>query len=1115
MKLVGSLMLICCLQVGVLSLHANAREPREGDETKRVNFSFDTRLRYNSAVVNRIERLNLCVAARMGRTEEAVTAFRFAGGEVGYRFDPVGYFWGSIPTTQLPKLIAVQDIVDFELDGPTSSGIDYIAPVDPKTLKPGSVWARQDLAVVLDDNIAKLPLLPAGKLEGNNPYMPWYLMGVPAFIKEHPSFDGRGTMTAVVEGYGDLLHPVLQSALTVDGKPTAKVAGIVDPSSSGDAYYDRFYDRLELSGHYDSPVLALRMDEDIHSGTKAALFRGQTFILPEPGAYRIARLENDRRAFWVLWSPEKSSVWVDTNQNHSFADEVELKDINRQFSAAEIPEEKNNQNGDPARASSFAIEINKSESEIKLFLKQDDHGTSVASLAAGNGFLGGRGNGVAPGARILYVTRGTGSLHQDIKAFILAASRADVDVVTASFVVHPMMDGETVTSLILDRLAQVYQKPIFVSATAGPNATTDDISDQGTGQYIFAIMGYETSETWHAFYGVNVPLHDNDPDAGGEGPAMSGALKPDFVTPFHQVAAGECNPRGSDDVVLTGAGYRLPPCYVKFGGTSASTPDAAGLASSLISGAKQTEMTYDLARISWAMRSSGDYLNHTDEPIGYQGYGLPNLPAAWKLLASDEPTPSFLVTSESNGPHEIDRRAPHVGMGVYEYGGWHPGMTGVREVTITRQSGDKQARHYRLAWRGNDGTFTAPLEVGLPLGKQVKIDVKLTPTVEGIHQAILQIVDPTNGVILHSFLNTLVASQPIGGKDLTATWHARIALSHEVCSIFDVEPETSAISADIHIDGGPAYFRVAPSTSRGHVDPLSYSLPIHDPNIVDFKEPGTKHLIFANPAAGSWAFCVRNHQGGAERQGKNAAYIQAKISLTSLRVDVKPKKIHVATALNGRSILLGEIVLLNQGNALERAQVDTQIGFAKEQVILLPPVGQTSDLQFKVGERTKKLVIELHVPEDVRPKTAVSIYACTEERCMLQDYQEDPELLEYRMPQAGTWKILAYRVGESTGTNVIPMRVDVTQIPLGASQSTPENGRLLQDIGALGLGARASAPIYIELPMGAAMDKLVVLTEVYDVSQEQEEEPSRRSFSHFNSEKSRPAVLGRAMWKFE
>jgi len=58
----------------------------------------------------------------------------------------------------------------------------------------------------------------------------------------------------------------------------------------------------------------------------------------------------------------EGSVWVDTNQTNSFADETELKDINRQFSAATFQAEK----GESWQAAGSSRELRGYDSRIEI-----------------------------------------------------------------------------------------------------------------------------------------------------------------------------------------------------------------------------------------------------------------------------------------------------------------------------------------------------------------------------------------------------------------------------------------------------------------------------------------------------------------------------------------------------------------------------------------------------------------------------------------------------------------------------------------------------------------------------------------------------------------------------
>src|SRR5262249_40423096 len=74
----------------------------------------------------------------------------------------------------------------------------------------------------------QLPPLPPETLRFPSPYVPIDEVGATRLSEQVPGADGRGVTVAIVESVPDLFHPSLQHALTADGTPIAKRAGIID-----------------------------------------------------------------------------------------------------------------------------------------------------------------------------------------------------------------------------------------------------------------------------------------------------------------------------------------------------------------------------------------------------------------------------------------------------------------------------------------------------------------------------------------------------------------------------------------------------------------------------------------------------------------------------------------------------------------------------------------------------------------------------------------------------------------------------------------------------------------------------------------------------------------------
>ncbi len=827
----------------------------------------------------------------------------------------------------------------------------------------------------------------------------------------------------------------------------------------------------------------------------------------------------------MLWSPSKGSVWVDTNQNKSFADEKELKDINRQFTAATFPAERGDRSKPLALPASFAVAIDESKSQIRFYVSYWDAGD--ASIVAGKGFLGGKANGVAPGARILYVPlplpKELLSYHQNLKAYLLAAARPDVDVIEGGeYIVNPPFYGQTVTSIVLDRLAVVYQKPMFFIE-----------GDMGDGEHVFGIRDYMNSEDWHKLYGVNAPLRDNTLESSPE-TILGGVFKPDFLMPDSTFATN-CNmPVGFDGTSSSFLSYRVPACYGQVGSQSQPVAAAAGLAADLISAAKQTRTPYDLNRIAWALHSGAKYLDQMGRsPVGAQGYGMPDIQESWRLLSSSEPTPSFKISSVSNGRLEDYRRTPHQGEGVNEFFGVHPGSTGSRNVTVTRSSGSADAVRYELSWRGNDGTFSAPLELQLPLNQAVDIPIKYAPQSMGAHQAILQIVDPQTNMVLASFMNTVVASVPLGGPDAAVSWKPDgdgIALSHEDCPVFDVQPDVASIELHMTLPAGTALTQIFSSPLLGPEWYLRRTVDAPESHTTTLDNADdTRYALFAHPPAGPWAFCVDNFLGPARPPKKSTvAYTQPEVKLAALTANVK---------LDASA---GKVQIKNEGGAMENAALHVRLGYEEKHSVTIGPPGSTAEIDTDVVDGTQVLLLKFQ-GADKEAGLAATVYNCADfasnpkvfkpQHCRFQDFREEPQIIEYRLPHEGQWKILLYRMmgGENT-----PVEVDVIQVPAGDNQKPLAKIPNQDDQVGLGLAARRqlaeeAEPVKIEgtqpvgnVAAGASIDQSahvdmtsktapgipVAVTELYDLGAEDDAGEFLVKMYPFDPTHSRPIALG-------
>ena len=211
------------------------------------------------------------------------------------------------------------------------------------------------------------------------------------------------------------------------------------------------------------------------SGSSFA-FGGVTYTAPANGSYRIG-LFNERDPnlggevgndvnrdgnptgssgiFAVLWDASTNRVWVDTNQNNSFADQSAMTDykVNNdvQYFGTDNPATA------VAERMPFVVQTNGKDKFVNIGIVSGQHGTHVAGIAAGNGLFGGAMSGAAPGAKIvsvracLFVAGCTASALVD--GMIYVAKQSNVDVINMSIGGLPSLnDGNNTRCIALHAL---------------------------------------------------------------------------------------------------------------------------------------------------------------------------------------------------------------------------------------------------------------------------------------------------------------------------------------------------------------------------------------------------------------------------------------------------------------------------------------------------------------------------------------------------------------------------------------------------------------------------------------------------------------------------------------
>src|SRR5215212_2254887 len=541
------------------------------------------------AIANGKSTVTLLVASSPGSNNKVASGIQKLGGVVRYREDDISYVSAIVPTGKVEAVVA--------LSGVQSLDLNEIIPVeDPR---PDSGEGAEGVVGVITQPV------PNAGTPRVNPFMPTQDIGAAQFVDANPNWDGRGVTIGIVDLGVTLDHPSLLTTSTGERK-------IIDWVTATDPFNDNDPTWLNMSNQVSGSTFT---------------FNSVTYTAPANASYRIA-LFNERDArlggevgsdvnrdgnpagssgiFAVLWDTASNNVWVDTNQNKNFADEMAMTDYKVRYDVNYFGVD--NTATAVAERMPFVVQTDGQRKVVNIGIVSGFHGSHVAGIAAGNSLFGGTMTGSAPGAKLvsvracLFVAGCTATALTE--GMIYAAKQSDVDVINMSIGGLPALnDGNNARAILYNNLIETYNVQIVLSAgNSGPGMNT--IGDPAVASLALAAGAYISSATYLADYGVQFNEVDNLHNFSSRGPSEHGGFKPEIVAPG---AAVSTTPLWQPGSPVPGT-YALPPGYQMQNGTSMAAPQTAGAIALLISAAKQTNVQHQPAQLRQALKSSARYL---------------------------------------------------------------------------------------------------------------------------------------------------------------------------------------------------------------------------------------------------------------------------------------------------------------------------------------------------------------------------------------------------------------------------------------------------------------------------------------------------------------------------
>ncbi len=943
--------------------------------------------------------VTLLIAAKPGANRTVATGIASLGGTVHHRDDDVSYIRAIVPIDQAEAAARLSGIEAVNLD-------EVIPLYDP----------RPDEGGTPEGMVPPTPQTPpSASTPNNNPYMPTGDTGAAQFVAANPNWDGRGVTVGIVDTGIDLHHPSLQTTSTGERK-------IVDWVTATNPFTD------------NDPTWVNMQDQA--SGT-VFTYKDVVYTAPALADYRIGLFnERDRRLggevgsdvnrdgnpagsngiFAVLWDAVTNNVYVDTNQNNSFADEQAMTDYRVRYDVGTFGTD------NPAtvirEAMPFVVQTDGKNKVVNIGIVSGAHGSHVGGIVAANGMFGGAMTGAAPGAKLvsvrvcLFIAGCTA--HALIEGMTWVAKQGNVDVINMSIGGLPALnDGNNTRAVVYNRLIEQYKVQMFISAgNSGPGLNT--IGDPSAAGKVVSVGSYISKATWQTNYGSDSAYADNLHGFSSRGPREDGGFKPNIVAPGAAVSTVPTWQAGGS---VPGT-YALPPGYAMFNGTSMAAPQAAGAAALLVSAAKQSSVQVAPVQLRQAITSSARFLDPNRFKAYDQGNGLMNVGAAWELLKTNIKTVDISSSVAVNTVLSGFLKTPGVGQGIYDREGVKVGETYTREYTFTRTSGGSKAVTYNLSWVGNDGTFDSDSSISLPLNQSVTLDVRVNPATTGAHAAILNLDNPSTTGIDYQTMNVVIGADEFTARDnYTVTKSGTVGRNQSLSFFFNVPAGTPAFKVDFS----------GPSTTAGTGQARflrfhPYGVGFDSNSVISCYVPAVSTICAggtpnsrtaANPQAGVWEVTVD------ARRTSDAAEVPFTLTASILGASVSPNPDVIASATAGTPVARS-YTLTNLYGAFTGRAVGTTLGSANRGVFSIGH-HETQQYPVVVTPGSTSLRATIGGTSDTAADLDLFVFNCTSGSCVLAGQSADgdsEESVSITNPAAGTWVILidGYAVPAGTTT---------------------------------------------------------------------------------------------------
>lgn len=956
-----------------LTLGAGTAQTPSADSPQRV-MSVHNRLLLNRLAVSGFRTLQVLLMVRGNRFGDASAAVERLGGRIRQSDVAIGYLRAELPLERLMELVEDPSIEAYQVsslsraswyrDGPPQANAELFRRIEFTPMVPAAAATERSSLPPLSPEVAA----QAGYTADDD-------VGVREWLSEHPTFDGRAVTIAFLESaQPEFSHPTLQHAKALDGADIPKIVGILNAIAPDDPDDTR----VDLA-------------TEVHASSTWRSIAGRTYVLPRRGLYRFGLFTlvagtNLVQQFGVLQDQDNAEIRVDTDGDGDFREERPVIDVNEQFDVRTLGLTH------PRQIDlAFVISKGRGPNQVHIYTAQAGHTAMTTSVAAGGRTPDGLASGVAPGARALLVRNSSHeyTLHNVFEGYLDAIKRPDVDILNDSAGISMVPDTEREFSgIFFRRLIAQYRKPIV----HGAGNTQQFLNNVSALSDVFAVGGSISNVTLAALYGSGPIAGPMVHPVSAAGPALDGALKPDFIAPVHRIAADVWFHDSDTPLPRRAPTSRLPSGYRISCCTSASSPYAAGVLALLISAAKQQGVPYSVETLGRALRVSARFLPTAQ--AHQQGNGLLNLQAAWRELQRRVEAPTITMTAAN--VHALARYAAsgRSGVGLFEREGWHAKSSGRRDLGLTRESGPPDPVTYRVSWTGNDGSFSTASSIRLPFGKQVFLPLTVSLRTPGVHSAIVNLHDSRTNAVVFRAAATIVASERFDPPDRTVRFAGALTTMRTEAHFVSVPEHAAALSVELEVLRGSVTATLLPNHGL-HRPYYEHLFPTAGRTFA----PGKYRVVVAQPPPGTWSLSMSNDsawRGGPEASGtsEEAAY---SVTFQILRASITSRP------MAGSQIAVDAI---NQGAELRDPVFETSIGTLTSHRGALSTNGLPAQIEIEVPPGAATLSLHLRRADPGGPALELYLYDCTSGECFSYDFTVPAaaeQTMVVRQPAGGRW----------------------------------------------------------------------------------------------------------------